>query len=404
MVRVLLPFRGVAVLLLAASTVVGQTPEPPAELPLDSPSPGSVDFLRQFSAERNHPLLSLMVDGELTSFDAALAQETSPRLKPAPQKQSASSATETTDACPVEVECPTMPVCLPFCPPPPPPPCHCRKCQRRQRHAHCGNNGPGYGNPYLGWPCAMGGYPGCYGAQPYPSQQCCGRRGHHRQGCGYNASGYQGYGNFSGGGWGGGWNTMGGGGFLDGGCCGACTPYIAPPPPPPQCHCRKCQRKHGCGNQGWGGSYGGYGGYGSGYGGGYGGWGMGSGGFLDGGFGGGCCAPYMPPPPQPQCHCRRCQRKHGCSSGYGYAGSGYPGWPNYPVPGANMVDGGYNGFADPNCFSCGKQHGHGLFHRCRSGHHTQPYPYYAYPRMMPCMQMESFCADCGSGGEFLPSN
>jgi hypothetical protein len=114
---------------------------------------------------------------------------------------------------------------------------------------------------------------------------------------------------------------------------------------------------------------------------------MGYGGFLDGGCCGGCM-PFMAPPPPPPCHCHKCQRKHGCSYGYGYVGCGYPGWPAYPVPGACMAD-GYDG--------CGKHHG--LFHRCRGCHHPPSYPYYAYP-MMPCMAAGPFCADCAFGGDF----
>src|SRR5579875_2287749 len=97
MVRVPLAFRGIAVLLLAASTVVGQTPEPPAELlSLDPLGPSTPDFLRQFSSDTRHPLLALMVDGELTSFDDSKPQDSS-KLKPTPQKSSTAPKTESCD-------------------------------------------------------------------------------------------------------------------------------------------------------------------------------------------------------------------------------------------------------------------------------------------------------------------
>lgn len=426
MVRVPLPFRGVAVLLLAASTVAGQTPEPPAELPLEPSIPRSTDFLRQYSGDLHHPLLSLLVEGDLTSLDAGTLppKETASRL--APKAQSGGAKPALTEVGPgaievgagaCEIECPTTPTCLPFCPPPPPPPCHCRKCQRMHKHRHCGNYGPGYGcnygggyggNPYLNWPCGMGGCPGCYGPAPY--QGCCSHKSRHKHGCGcgpmYPGCGYPyggGCGSGYGGGYGGGYGSgcgMGYGGFMDGGC-GDCMPYIAPPPPPPPppCWCHKCQRKHGCGHQGCGYPGYGYGGWGSGYGGGYGGgWGMmGNDGFMDGGFGG-CCAPYAPPP-MPSCSCHKCQRKHGCSPGYGYAGCGYPGWPAYPVPGWNQWDCGSN--------NCGKSCGGGCCKRrgCWShhGHGCQqpaPYPYWAYPQATPCMRAEPFCGDCAFDGGF----
>ena len=387
MVRVPLPFRGVTVLLLAASTVVGQTPEPPAELSFDPGSSSSADFLQQFSSEKSHPLLALMVDGQLTSLDSATLPDSS-RLKPTPQTQSASPApaTESVEACPDEVECPTIPTFLPYACPPRPPPAHKHSLFQRHHKSHCGGSGRDCGNPYLGWPCAMNGYDDCYGSSsdPYQPQGSGGHKWFHKHGCSANnGRAYPGCGYPYGSGCG----MMGDGGFLDGGCCGGFSPYLAPPPPP-QCHCRKCQRKHGHGQQG------GYADYGFPYGGGCG--MMGNGGFMDGSFCGGC-APYAPPPP-PQCHCRKCQRKRG----YGYEGSGYPGWPAYPVPGANMVDDGYNFYTDPNCRGCGKHHRCGLFHHCRH-HNPSPYPYYAYPQMMPCMQMEAFCDDCTLEGEACPA-
>jgi hypothetical protein len=338
MIRVPLALRGVAVVLFAASTAFGQTVEPPAELPADPRAPASPDLMRDYSTESRHPLLNWMTEGELTSFDTSPAKESS-RLQPKPQASEPSKAAETepADSCSVEIDCPTVPNYLPFACPPPQPPCHGHKWHRKHKHSDCGY-GAGYGNPYLGWPCAMCGYGGGYApSSPY-------------QGCG----------------------------------------------------CRKCQRKHhhggqqSCGYQGCGYPYGGYaGGCGP----------MGCGGFMDEGYGD-CCSPFMAPPPPPQCHCRKCQRKHHGSSGYGYAGCNYPGWPAYPVPGASMVDGGYNGFTDPNCFGCGKhQHCHGLFHHCRACHHkTPPYPYCAYPMMMNscCMQEDMFCSDCSIVADCSP--
>ena len=408
MLRVPLPFRGVAVLLLTASTVVGQTPEPPAELPLESSAPGSPDFLRQYSSDLRHPLLQFMADGEFVSLDAESPR--SPRLTPKPETKSTTPSTESSpplsEVFADDIDCPEAPSFLPFACPPPPPLCNCRKCQRMRKHSHCGNYNPGYGNPYLGWP---GGCPGCYGPSAYPYPGCGSHGCRHKHGCGYGYPGYGspwggGYGGGYGspwGGYGGGYGTMGYNGFMDGACGGGCMPYLAPPPPPPPpCFCHKCQRKYGCGHHG-----GGYPGYGSPWGGGYGGYGGGYGGMGYGGFMDGCCGGWGPPQPPPPPPCHKCLRKHGYSYGYGYPGCGYPSWPAYPVPGANMVDGGYNGFMDPNCFGCGKhQHCHGLFHRLCGGHHTPPYPYYAYPRPMPCMmEAEPCCMDCGCGGDFCPA-
>jgi len=382
MVRVPLPFRGVAVLLLAATTVVGQTPEPPAELlSLDPLGPSTPDFLRQFSADSRHPLLTLMVDGELTSLEASAPQESS-KLKPTPQASSAASKKAADDDCVVEdglldgcqlgTACPSVPNYLPFaCSPPP---CNCRKCQRERKHAHahggnygcgagygygCGQGygyGQGYGNSYLNGPtCPAWCF---YGAPLEPANRgCCGRH------CGrQHGRGCPDYGFPYGGGYGGGWNMTCGDGFMEGGC--GFGGYM--PPPQQGCGCRRCQRHHqqqGCGNQGYGYPYGG--GYG-------GGWGMGYGGYTGGGFCGGCM-PYMPPPQQ-GCGCRKCQRHHQ-QQGYSY-GYGCPGW---------SVNEGTG---------CGR---HSRFHRHRGC--SQPsYPNYPYPMMMPCMGGESFGSEFSFGG------
>jgi hypothetical protein len=393
--------------LLVASTALGQTPEPPAEISLDSLSPSSPDLLRQFSLESHNPLINLMVDGEFTSVDADPPKE-SAKIKPKAQSKAAPDAkaeddSASCDGSPVEIDCPSAPVCLPFacpCPPPPPQQCHCRKCQRKHGHGHhgCGGQGNGcgyggygygggYGNPYLNWPtCPAWCF---YGAPLVPCEGGCGGGcGHHKHcrrhscghgGCGNQGCGYGGYG-CGYGGWGG-WNSMCGcgDGFGNNGWCGGCTPYVAPPPQ--QCNCRKCQRhhKHGCSNNnGYGGcGYGGYG-YGCGYGGG---WGMGWGGFSDGWCGG--CTPYVAPPPQ-QCNCRKCQRHHhhGCSNNYGYAGYGCPGW---------SVDECNQG--------CGKHH-RGRCHRHGGCQQPAPYASFGCPMMMPCMGGDLFCGDGAFGGNF----
>jgi hypothetical protein len=353
MAHVPLPLRGVAVLLLATSTVVGQTPEPPAEFSLETNGPSSPDLLRQFSTEMHNPLINLMVDGELTSFDAAPPKEAA-KIKPTPQSQSEPSKSEPSDdcvadGCPAEVECPTVPNFLPFtCSSPPP--CNFRKCLRNRSHRHCDGCGPcgGCGNPYLGWP----GCPVCfYGAPLVPcdgcgcnlfhkkcwGHRCCARQGHGCS-CGWNS-----------------WNTMCGDGFLDEDCCGCWSP------PPPKC--RWFQHKHGCRHSGYG----------------YPSCGDICGGLCDG------CAPYVAPSP-PNCNCRWCQRKHGSSCGYGYCGGygyqgcGYPGW-----------DGCDDG--------CGKHcRGFGLFRNCRCGHKQPPYPCYGSP--MPSNDGDLFCGDGAFGGDF----
>jgi hypothetical protein len=383
MVRVPLFFRGVAVLLLAASTVVGQTPEPPVEFPsLDSLAPHKPDFLRQLSSDARHPLLALMVDGELTSLDAPPAQEPSKpgssKLKPTPQTPKTGSSDGVLldgpgcpsddcggllDDCPFAAACPTVPNCLPFaCPPPPS--CCGRKFLGKFGRKHCGgcDHGVGCGwcpaaNPYLGWPCCPA---WCfYGAPLVPGNQgCCGRGfccRHKRNRCdGYGYPYCGGYG-----GWG-----IGPDGFVTVGFCDDCMPYTPPP-----CGCRKCQ-KHFKHNRGWG------------YDCPWGGWGMGYDGWVDGGFCG-----CVPPPPPPPCCCRKCQRKHGYSYGYGYGG-----W-----------DGCY-GCAAPY-YACGggkgKHHGgFGLFHRCRGCQPPPPpCPFYPVPLMMPCMSAGPFCADCTFEGD-----
>ncbi|HEY7330634.1 MAG TPA: hypothetical protein VH592_23545, partial [Gemmataceae bacterium] len=228
MVRVPLPFRGVAVLLLAATTVVGQTPEPPTEfLSLDGIAPTTPpNFLREFSADTRHPLLSLMVDGEVAMVDAAPAQDSAkPKLTPKTpatpdKKEPAASAPADgcqggglldgcqdgallggcrdgglLGGCAGESLCPTMPNVLPYaCAPPL---CCCTKCKHRCGHKNCG--GCGCGNPYLSWP-------GC-------CDGCGCRHCRHKHSCGCAT-----YGGTCGGCGGDGWNTWGGDGYWGGDC------------------------------------------------------------------------------------------------------------------------------------------------------------------------------------------
>jgi hypothetical protein len=360
MAHVPLPLRGVAVLLLAASTVFGQSPEPPADFALDSISPNSPDLLRQFSNETHNPLLNLMVDGELTSFEAAPPKEGT-KIKPTPQTQSESSATAPSDGCVLDgcadgIECPTVPNFLPFACSPPTPPCNCRKCLRNRSRGHCGGNGcnGGYGNPYLSWP----GCPICfYGAPLVPCDGgCC---NHWRGKCwGHKCCPKQGQGYPYG--WSG-CNTMCGDGFWGGDFCDGCMPFVAPPPAQ---KCRWCQRKQGCGHSGYG----------------YPNCGYVFSGYCDG------CSPYVAPPPPPQqSKCRWCQRKYsscgyGYGGGYGYQGCGYPGW-----------DGDGDG--------CGKhRQGFGLFRHCRCCQ-KQPYPNYGCS-MMPSMDGDMFFGDGAFGSDF----
>ncbi len=381
MVRIPLPFRGVAVLLLAASTVVGQTPEPPAELlPLDSVTPNPPNFLREFSADPRHPLLALMVDGELTSLEPAQAQDSSKKIKPEPKSSSAAPKTDKSEGvivddgqlgggllggqcdgallgdgqceggllgggcgeglcggCGLEGMCPTVPNMLPFaCSPPPP---GCRKCHRKCGHKH----GGGCGNAYLNWPCS----PPCFYCSPC-NEGCRKHRCGHRH-CG--GCGNYGYGD----GWG-----------MDCGCWA----------PSPSCG-HKCHRhhKHCGGCAAYGKPCGGYGGgWGMGYAGGWdmgccGGWGTG----LDGGWGMDCGC-WMPPP---SCG-HKCHRRHGCSHSC-YSGYGYPGWDGCGC--------GY-GFDD----GCGKHHRG----RCHRGCQQACY----YPMIMPCMGTWSGfgCDSFGAGG------
>jgi hypothetical protein len=387
MVRVPLPFRGVAVLLLAASTVVGQTPEPPAELlPLDSVAPTTPNFLREFSADPRHPLLALMVDGELSSLEPAQAQDSS-KIKPQAKSSSAAPKTDTSEGvivddgqfggqlggqlgggqlgggqlsggllgdgqcdggllgggfgggmcggCGQETMGPMAPNMLPFaCAPPP---CCCRKCQRRCGHKHCGGcgSGGGCGNAYLNWPSC----PPCFYCSPCNAgchKHRCGRR--HCGGCG----------NY---GYGGGWDMGCDGWGMDCGCW----------MPAPSCG-HKCHRRHKhCGGYPCCGGYGG------------GGWDMGCGGGWDMGYGGGWgmdCGCWMPPP----CSGHKCHRRHGCSNCC-YGGYGYSGW-----------DG------------CGYGYGCGCGRHHRSRCHRGCQQLCCYPMMTPCMGMSSGMGMCSGMG------
>jgi hypothetical protein len=178
-------------------------------------------------------------------------------------------------------------------------------------------------------------------------------------------------------------------GFMDGGWgCGFCAP------PQPSCHGHKC--RHNCG-AGW--TNDGY----------YAGCSSASWGCC-GGFGG--CGGCVPPPPPPQCLGHKCHRKH-CAQNCSWANNGYPGWPAYPVPGANQWDDGYGAFTDPNCYGGGGKHccpcckHHHCFGHCRRGHcghyRTPQYPSAAYPQVMPCFACDDFCSDCGFASEQPPA-
>jgi hypothetical protein len=154
-----------------------------------------------------------------------------------------------------------------------------------------------------------------------------------------------------------------------GGCCsgyGGCANFCAPP-----CCGHKCHRKHGhcCQNN--------YGGYpGCGYAGCGGPGGMGGGMGCDGFMGSPCPTFFCQP-----CSCRKC-RKHGCGhGGCGYGGYGYGGYPGF--------DDGFGAFMDPCCYGgCGKCHGR--FHRCHGCKNAPlcyPCPCFGFA-MQPCMDMD----------------
>jgi hypothetical protein len=332
LMRVPLPIQGVALLFLTATMAVGQTPLFTEELPFDTGIFESSDMLRQVAYENSHPLLILVVDGQLTSLDSASTNEPS-RLTPTPQvPPKAKAATEEGEIVSEGIECPN---CLPFAAP--------AKHHKwfGSRHAHKQQAGFGNSDPY--WQDGDGGYLSWYGAPltPYKWKN----RGSHFWSHKPNCTGFNGCG-----------SATFGGGYFDSWGCG--TPYLAPAPPTHSL-CKRCQRKHARSHQnnfvddGW----------------------IGDDGFCDG------CA--VAAPPQKHGLCRKCQRK----SGRGYAGSGYPCWPAYPVPGANVVDD--NGFGFAGCPDCGKhpsfcrsllQH----FHRHKS-HRANEYPTMGY---------EPFCDGC----------
>lgn len=331
MVRVSLPFRGVAVVLVFASAAAGQTPLPTADFSDTFFRPTQPTIFWQFPSEMSSffdddeasplletempPLAETLGETSLISFEAPATKD-SPRLKPTPDAKAAAkpnaAPAATTEECPEVVEeeaFPCVPTMLPFaCPPPQQ--AHCRKCARRQRRHHRGHQGgcgQGYGNAYGAWSCGFEG----------------------------------------------------------------CSNFCAPPPPAPTC--RRCQRKHGHRNNAGYAGCAGWGAFG----------GMGCEGFM------GQACPSFYCNPYPQQSCRRCQRKHARhnrgGSGCGYDGCGY-GAGAYDCFSPYMAPNGYGG-------GCG-HHRRGLFHRHSCRQQQAPYSYqapcYGYPTMMDA----GFCSDC----------
>lgn len=270
MVRVSLPFRGVAVVLVFASAAAGQTPLSTTDFsdtfvsPLTPvlfwQSPSAMPSFHapempSFYETEMPPLLDMGGEASLASFDALAPKDSPPRLTPTPEaKPKEKPKEQAAECCPEVVEeeaFPCVPTCLPFaCPPPSKHTCH--RCARKQRRGHHNREGcgdgyeQGYGNPYLGWPCGAECYPGFCAPPPPPAHTCrrCQRK-HGHQNCGGGYGGY-GYGAFGG--------CMGCDGFM-----GQACPAFYCPPYPPQKSCRRCQRKHGHQNCGGNPGYGGYG-------------------------------------------------------------------------------------------------------------------------------------------------
>ncbi len=352
MVRVSLPFRGAAVVLLCASAAAGQTALPATDfsdellgaapsmviwqpsfgrtrLPTDdfyAPYASPIQPVAGWYETEMSPTLETggdtdpPVSDNLASFDASTPKEDASskdadRLKPTPssagQGTSPQSSPLVAESCDglldgqsgpfiAEEEFPCAPTFLPFaCPP-----SSWHKCRRK--HRHCAHGG--CGNAYFGGP----------------------------------------------------W-----------GCPDFCAPSSS-------CG-RRCHRRHRHNNYGMCPAYGFAGCAGP--------WGMGCDGFM-----GAACPAFFCPPPGPACSCRRCQRKHACHAGCG----GYAGF-----------DDGYGAFDDLNCYGggCG-HHRCGLFHRCHARRYAPPpcpyYPCYGFA-MQPYMDMGmgmdmgmdmGFCPDC----------
>ncbi len=129
MVRVTLPFQGVAVVLLAASAALGQTPqlvvEPPRAIPRLTPQP----------------------------------QTTEP---PAAKL----SMPTTSESCPIVIEeAPSEYYPPVFMPPPPPAPTSGHKYRRKQANAQ--QPAPGFAGPYSPWPSAYEEFGNGFGPSPY---------------------------------------------------------------------------------------------------------------------------------------------------------------------------------------------------------------------------------------------
>jgi hypothetical protein len=333
MIRVRLPFLGVAAL-LAAPAAFAQAPLPvvfpaglhvivvPPEFMPDEPA--ALPALSLVSAPDS---LLLSADPDKPDKPAKPADASSSRIAPTPQQTIEPPCT----SCAADFEEFPSFCCLPFAAPPPPPPPSGHKC--RFWHKSCNNGyGQGYGNPYAGGQGGYGGYCGWPPPQPSSCRRC--QHKHHAAPYGPPYPGY-GYGSpcMSCGPMP--WAPTGYNGFNNDGCCG--FGYCPPPyAQPQQKHCHGLFGKHRCAKN----------------------------------------AP-----------CPRC--------GYPSYTPPSPAW-EYPVAGWSTPNDGLNAFIDPNCLPCNK-HCHGLFHRFRScKHHQQPPPPPCYNPYWQA-QWQPCCMDGGWG-------
>jgi hypothetical protein len=236
MIRARLPLLGAAVL-LAAPAALAQAPPLvvyPSGLHVIVVAPNLVP------SESLDLSLDSMAEGRLISFEPDAPADAA-RLKPKAQQTTEPPCS----TCVEEIEEFPSFCCLPFAAPPPPPPPAGHKCRFRHKSCQNGSNGQGYGNPYLGWPYAGAGYPGCYGASPYASNGSSCRRCQHKHHQAPSGPPYPGYGYPYQMGCSTPWGGNGYAGFNNDGCFGYCPPPYAPPQTG-----HKCFRKHGCSNNG----------------------------------------------------------------------------------------------------------------------------------------------------------